>query len=193
MDALLREFGLPRIEERIPRERFGALGLRYPQQYAIAARDVANCVRRAEALGAGPFLHGKVTAPNWIERGARIRGCRLEVALGYAGNRQIEFLGPGRGTQLYAQMLVDADVAFHHVGIYQSGMPELSKNLVEAGYPEAARGGISIGKALSFDFRYFDARDEHGVYFEVLDFRAFGRELSLAPIIRVYAMLKRSG
>ena len=190
LDAVLREFSLPHVEERLPRDFFYELGLIFPQQYAMAARDVANCVRRAEALGAGPFLHGTIPAPNWIEHGEHIKDCKLEVALGYAGDRQIEFLGPGQATEHYSRALVDTDVAFHHVGVYQRGMSHLSERLINAGYPEVVRGGMSIGKALSFDFRYFDARAEHGLYIEVQDFRFMGRELSIEPVLRAYAKLK---
>lgn len=191
LDAVLKDFSLPHVEERIPRDVFYRLGLRFPQQYAIAARDVAACVRRAESLGAGPFLHVTIPAPNWVERGEPLADCRLEVALGYAGDRQVEFLGPGRGTEHYARALVDAEVAFHHVGIYQNGMPDIARRLEGAGYPEVVRGGVTLGRALSFDFRYFDSRRDHGVYLEVQDFQYLGRELSIEPLLRAYAALRR--
>ena len=151
---------------------------------------MAACVRRAEALGAGPFLHVTIPAPNWVERGELIKDCKLEVALGYAGDRQVEFLGPGHGTQHYARELVDTDVVFHHVGIYQRGMDELAANITNAGYPEVVRGGVTLGKALSFDFRYFDSRADLGIYLEVQDFRLLDRELSIEPALRAYAKLK---
>ena len=190
LDDVLKEFSLPHIEEQIPRDVFYQLGLKFPQQYAIACRDVAECVRRAEALGAGPFLHVTIPAPNWVERGERIKDCKLEVALGYAGDRQVEFLGPGKGTQHYARALVDRDIAFHHVGIYQRGMDELAANITAAGYPEVVRGGVTLGKALSFDFRYFDSRHDIGIYLEVQDFRLLDRELSIEPTLRTYAKLR---
>jgi hypothetical protein len=192
LDAVLKEFSLPHVEEQVPRDVFYKLGLKFPQQYAIACRDVAACVcvRRAEALGAGPFLHVTIPAPNWVERGELIKDCKLEVALGYAGDRQVEFLGPGRGTQHYARELVDSDVVFHHVGIYQRGMDELAANITNAGYPEVVQGGVTLGKALSFDFRYFDSRADLGIYLEVQDFRLLDRELSIEPALRAYAKLK---
>lgn len=190
LDAVLKDFSLPHVEERLPRDFFYQLGLKFPQQYAIACRDVADCVRRAETLGAGPFLHGTIPAPNWIERGERIKGCKLEVALGYAGDRQVEFLGPGQGTEHYARALRDTDIAFHHVGIYQRGMKELATRITNAGYPEVVRGGLSFGKALSFDFRYFDSRADHGIYLEVQDFSILGRELNLEPLIRAYSRVR---
>jgi hypothetical protein len=192
LDDVLKEFSLPHVEERISRDVFYKLGLKFPQQYAIAARDVARCVRRAEAVGAGPFLHGTIPAPNWVERGEPIKDCKLEVALGYAGDRQVEFLGPGHGTKHYTDALQDTDVAFHHVGIYQNGMTEIAPRLENAGYPEVVRGGISFGKALSFDFRYFDSRAELGIYLEIQDFSYFGRELSIEPFLRAYSASVRA-
>jgi len=190
LDAVLDDFSLPQIEERFSRDFFYQLGLKFPMQYGIACRDVAECVRRAEALGAGPFIHATVPAPNWVENGARVGRCKLEVALGYAGDAQIEILGPGQGTEHYARALVDTDIAFHHVGIFQRGMEEHAKTLRGAGYPEVVRLGVSIGKALRIDIRYFDSRAEHGVYVELLDFSCLGREFGLGPLVRAYAAAK---
>lgn len=190
LDAVLKDLSLPHIEDRLPRDFFYKLGLKFPEQYGIACSDVADCVRRAEALGAGPFLHATVLAPNWIEHGKRVRRCKLEVALGYAGDAQIEFLGPGQGTEHYARALVDTDIAFHHVGIFQTGIDALGQTLTRAGYPEVVRGGIALGKALRIDFRYFDSRAETDLYLELLDFSYLGIELSLAPLLRTYAKLR---
>ena len=190
LDAVLKEFSLPHVEERVPRDVFYKLGLKFPQQYGIACRDVADCVRRAEAHGAGPFLHATIPAPNWIEHGELIKECKLEVALGYAGDRQVEFLGPGHGTRHYTDALVDTNVAFHHVGIYQRGMEELAANITGAGYPEAVRGGVTLGHALAFTFRYFDSRADYGIYLEVQDFSILNREVSIEPVLRGYAKLR---
>jgi hypothetical protein len=190
LDAVLKDFDLPHVEEQVSRDTFYELGLRFPQQYAIAARDVAACVKRAEALGAGPFVHATIPAPNWVERGELIEGCKLEVALGYAGDRQVEFLGPGHGTEHYTAALEDTDVAFHHVGIYQNGMSTIAPRLEAAGYREVVSGGVRFGNALNFDFRYFDSRQDLGIYLEIQDFSYFGRELSIEPFLRAYARLK---
>lgn len=192
LDAVLEDLSVPHIEERLSRDFFFKLGLKYPQQYGIACRDVAACVRRAEALGAGPFLYGIVGAPGWVERGEAVRKCKLEVALGYAGDAQIEFLGPGQGTEHYSRALVDTDVAFHHVGIFQPGIEGHAKAITEAGYPEVVRGGLSFGKALNIDFRYFDSRADHGIYLEVLDLSVAGIELSLGPVVRAYGAVKNA-
>ncbi|MGB5811614.1 MAG: VOC family protein [Polyangiales bacterium] len=191
LTRVLRELGVPHIEDRLPREFFYRLELAFPQQYGIACRDVATCVRRAESLGAGPFLHTKIKPPNWIERGERL-DCTLEFALGYAGDAQIEFLGPGHGTDHYARALVDNDITLHHVGIYQRGMNRIAETLETSGYPTAVTGGLSLGPALNIDFRYFDARHAHDLYLEILDFRLLGLSLSTEPAIRLQAALKRT-
>lgn len=191
LDRVLDDFSIPYIEERLPRDFFYGLGLKFPQQYGIACRDIAACVRRAEALGAGPFLHATLAAPNWIEEGELRRHCKLEFALGYAGDTQIEFLGPGEGTDHYARALVDTDIAFHHVGIYQTGMERIFELLEGAGYRNVVRGGVSLRPALKIDFRYFDARQEHGIYLEVLDFQCLSFELSIEPSVRAYSALKK--
>ncbi len=191
LNRVLSEFSVPHIEERLSREFFYNLGLEFPQQYGIACRDVADCVRRAEALGAGPFLHARITAPNWIEEGEH-RNCKLEVALGYAGDAQIELLGPGEGTDHYARAVRDTDVAFHHVGIYQLGMEKLATVLEGAGYREVVRGGISLRPVLNTDFRYFDARPEHGIYLEVLDLGLLSFELPIERVVRAYSSVKKA-
>jgi hypothetical protein len=192
LDAILKELSLPHVEERLSRDFFYQLGLRFPQQYGIACRDVAACVRRAEALGAGPFLHATVSAPNWIENGELIANCKLEFALGYAGDTQIEFLGPGQGTEHYARAIRDTDIAFHHVGIYQRGMEQLAASITGAGYPQVVQGGIALGNALSIDFRYFDSRADNGIYLEILDFSCLGMQLNMEPLIRAYSKLKKT-
>ena len=192
LGRFLEAFSLPAIEDRLPRDFFFKHGLRFPQQYGIACRDVTGCVQRAEALGAGPFIHATVAAPNWTERGERRRGCRLEVALGYAGDTQIEFLGPGRGTEFYAEAIREKDITFHHVGIYQRGMEQLAASLMDAGYSNIVRGGITLKNALSFDFRYFDTREEYSVYVELLDFHCLGMEIPMESLIRAYAASVRA-
>ncbi len=188
LDRVLNELGLPRIEESLSREFFYRLGLRFPQQYGIVCSDVMDCVRRAEALGVEPFVHATLSPPGWTEGGER-KSCSIEVALGYVGDVELELLGRGTGTEHYARALATTDIALHHVGIYQSGVAEDANRLSAAGYPEAVRLGIRLGPALEIDVRYFDARAEHGLYIEVLDFSSFGVEVSTAPLVRGYSRL----
>jgi len=185
-DGALEAFRLPPFESILPaafRERFG---LRPAQQYGIACRDVTGECRRAEGLGAGPFVGARVPAPGWIEDGQK-RSCKIEFALGAAGEEQIEFLGPGEGTRFYADALQGAEHLLHHVGVYQTRSPEIEERLNQAGYPTAVKGGLRLGPLLAVEFRYFDTRDELGCYLEILDFEAAGMQLPVRAPTEAFA------
>jgi hypothetical protein len=91
---VLTAYGLPAFEGILDGDFRKRFGLNNAGQYVIACRDIRAECRKAEALGAGPFWINKIPAPNWIEGGER-RRCKLEYALGYFGDEQLEFLGPG--------------------------------------------------------------------------------------------------
>lgn len=179
LDAL----ALPPLE-RIVDERFrDALGLAPPTQYGLACRDVAAACADAEERGGGPFVSAKVAAPAWTEHGER-RRCRLDFALGYCDGAQVEYLGPGRGTDFYAEVLDGDAPVLHHVGIYQRGIDAIEERLHAAGYPTVVAGGVRLGWLGAFEFKYFDTRDALGIYLEILDFRAFGgRPIDMRPLI----------
>lgn len=187
---LLERLEVPSLSSRLPESFRARYGLVAPQQYGIACRDVRRCCAVAEALGAGPFLVADIPATGWHEVG-RPKRCTLSVGLGYAGDTQIEFLGPGRGTDFYSAMLDGAETRLHHAGIYQPGVPRIGARLIADGYPEAVRGGISLGRGLSFDYRYYDTRAVLGIYVEILDFAWLGRPLSIEPAVRAGARLQR--
>ena len=67
----------------------------------------------------------------------------------------------------------------------------MAAQLIADGYPEAARGGISLGRGLSFDYRYYDTRAALGIYLEILDFAWLGGPLSIAPAVRAWAAAVR--
>jgi len=183
--GVMEAFELPPMEKAVPPSFREAHGLGAPQQYGIACRNVRAGIREAEALGAGPFLYAKVKLPNFTERGQRMYVAEAEIALGHVGDLQIELLGPGEGTTFYADALRDRDVALHHVGIYQGEAETIAQSLEAAGQPLAARGGITLGPLLRFDFRYFDTRPTLGHYLEILDFTYLGkRTLDLGPLLR---------
>ncbi|MCA9534449.1 MAG: hypothetical protein KC593_12245 [Myxococcales bacterium] len=190
---VLAHFGLPTLAEQLPDEFRARFGLAPAAQYGIACRDVPSACAAAEALGAGPFLMGSVAAVGWHEAGVPRPRCQLEVGLGYAGSTQVEFLGPGRGTDFYSASLAGAEARLHHAGIYQRGVERLGAGLVAAGHREAVRGGLTLGGCLSFDYRYYDTRAELGIYIEILDFRALARPLDLEPLVRGGAALVRWG
>jgi hypothetical protein len=190
LSRVLEHFEVPTLASRLPQRFRDTYGLAVPQQYGIACRDVRRCCAIAESLGAGPFLAARIPATGWRERG-QLRRCTLSVGLGYAGDTQVEFLGPGCGTDFYSAVLDGAEARLHHAGIYQAGVERIGAQLVAGGYPEAVRGGLVLGRGLSFDYRYYDTRAELGIYLEVLDFRGLGRPLSVEPLARAGAAMLR--
>lgn len=187
---VLERFTVPTLASQLPARFRDRYGLEKPQQYGIACRDVGRCCGIAESLGAGPFLVTRIPAAGWREHG-QPRRATLELGLGYAGDTQVEFLGPGRGTDFYSSVLDGAETRLHHAGIYQPGVARIGAQLVADGYPEAARGGVTLGRGLSFDYRYYDTRPELGIYLEVLDFSWLNRPLAIEPAVRAWAAAVR--
>ena len=71
-------------------------------------------------------------------------------------------------------------------------MGRIGAQLVAAGYPEAVRGGLALGRGLYFDYRYYDTRAELGIYLEILDFTWLGAPLSMEPAVRAGAAALRT-
>lgn len=171
---VLEAYGLPPFSTVLGnefRERFDLLPA---QQYGVACRNVKEECARAESLGAGPFIGGMVPAPNWCENGQPV-DAKLDFALGYSGDSQIEFLGPGEGTSFYSDALKGDKPVLHHVGIYQNESEKIEKRLNQAGYKTVISGGVRLGSLFGIQFKYFDTRDELGCYLETLDFYVLGK------------------
>ncbi len=168
-------------------------GLDPATQYGVACRDVPRAIADAESLGAGPFVRAHVSPPNWTEGGVRCRA-RLDFALGYCDDAQLEFLGPGRGTRFYADALGTTDTILHHVGVYQHGLAALTERLERAGHVTVVSGGVRLGPLARFQFRYFDTRATLGVYLEILDFAWLGdHPIPMRPFIERAARLGSRG
>lgn len=154
-----------------------------PMQYGIVCRDVPAGIRRLESLGAGPFLHARTRAPGWTERGER-KAVVTDMALGYVEHQQVELLGPGEGTDLYAEKIpADGGFALHHVGIAQLGMHRIKPALAGAGFPAVVELGLKIGPLYSVDVAYFDTRDELGFYVEILEFTMLGKHAPMTEAL----------
>jgi len=189
-DDVLSTYNLPSFDSILSddfRDRFGLL---QAHQYGIACQNVQAECAAAQAFGAGPFLPANIKAPNWVQDGELRRGCKLDFALGYAGEHQIEFLGPGQGTTFYSEALQGQEHVLHHIGLYQNGSQEIEQQLNREGFRTAVKGGICIGNLLGFEFKYFDTRDEIGCYLEVLDFRVLnGIQVSVETPVKQLARL----
>ncbi len=190
----LAALSLPSFDEVLPAAFRRDFGLDPATQLGVACRKVSRAVADAESVGGGPFLRARISPPNWTERGVR-RLARLDFALGYCDDVQLEFLGPGKGTRFYADPLGDADTILHHVGVYQHGLVALAERLERAGYATVVSGGVRLGPLARFHFRYFDTRAALGVYLEILDFAWLGdRAVPIRSLIGHAARLRlRSG
>ncbi len=189
VDDLHSTYNLPPFDSILSDEFRDRFGLLQAHQYGIACQNVKAECAASEALGAGPFLPAKLPAPNWVQDGMKLRP-KLEIALGYAGEDQIEFLGPGRGTNFYSDAIQGKEYALHHIGIYQNGSDEIERRLNSEGIRTSVTGGVRIGNLLGFEFKYFDARDEIGCYLELLDFRMLnGTPISVETPVKKLARL----
>jgi hypothetical protein len=197
-DVLAAFGGIPDLESLVPAAFLRRFGLGEPTQYGIVCRDVRAGIDRLEAIGAGPFLHAEVRPPGWTERGER-KSVLTQMALGYVDHQQVELLGAGENTDLYAEKIPgDGGFALHHVGIAQLGMGRAKPALADAGFPPVVELGMRIGPLYSVDVAYFDTRDELGFYLEILEFTAFGRHAPLTEklvsrIARLQRRFRRGG
>ena len=176
-DVLLALGDVPDLANLIPAAFLERFQLAEPMQYGMVCRNVSRRIAQLEELGADPFLHATTRPPGWKERGVP-RKVRTEVALGYCTGQQIELLGPGENTNLYAEKIpADGGFALHHVGIAQLGLDASRRAFGEVGIEAAVELGMQIGPFFGFDVAYYDTRDELGFYVELLEFRTFGRHI----------------
>ncbi len=61
----------------------------------LCGADVGAEIKALEALGCSPFIHVNMAAPGWTEQG-EARKVKVEMAMGYTEDEQIELLGPGK-------------------------------------------------------------------------------------------------
>ncbi len=189
-DEVLSTYNLPSFDSILSddfRDRFGLL---QAHQYGVACQNVQTECAAVQAFGSGPFLPANINAPNWVQDGERRKGCKIDFALGYAGEHQVEFLGPGQGTTFYSDALQGQEHVLHHVGIYQNGSREIEQQFHREGIRTAVTGGVCIGNLLGFEFKYFDTRNEIGCYLELLDFRMLnGIQISVDTPVKQLARL----
>jgi hypothetical protein len=189
--------GIPDLDRLVPADFLRRFELGAPTQYGVVCQDVRLGIERLEVLGAGPFLYAETRPPGWTERGEK-KSVLAQMALGYIDHQQIELLGPGENTNLYAEKIPsDGSFALHHVGIAQLGMSRIKPALTDAGFATVVEIGMRIGPIYSVDVAYFDTRDELGFYLEILEFTAFGKHRPLTEglisrIGRMQRLFRRS-
>lgn len=173
-DQIVQRLGGKDFDNLVDQFFLRKFGLSKPAQYGMVCADVAAEIEALEALGCTPFIHVNIAAPGWTEQG-EARKVRLEMAMGYTGDEQIELLGPGENTDFYRDKIpADGALTLHHVCCMENNLDELKLSLPAAGYPLYLEGGVNIG-VLSAHFAYFDTRDKLGFWLEIGQYRLLGK------------------
>jgi hypothetical protein len=134
----------------------------YQNAYVTRNRDKAVATLR-ERHGMGEFIFFEpdieVRTPGGIGR------AQTRVALGWAGNLQIEIIEPVSGlVDLYYPYLPDDDsLRFHHSAIRVDDWKPFCEEIARKKYPVAYASGLE-----GLEFVYLDARDTLGHYVEYM-------------------------
>jgi hypothetical protein len=191
---ITRKLGGKTLTQLVPADFLTHFELSPPAQYGMVCGDVAAEIDELEALGCTPFVHANMDAPGWTEMGEK-KKVKVEMAMGYTDDGQIELLGPGANTDFYRNAIPKSGtLTLHHVCCNQNNLSQLKRRLPKNGYPLYLEGGINIG-LLSTHFAYFDTRDELGVWLEIAQYRLLGRHTppTEAFITRLAKLQRRLG
>ena len=90
------------------------------------------------------------------------------LALGFAGDVQIELIEPVRGHSIYQEFLDAGQRGLHHVAFLVPDFAAATSRLAAQGL-ECITEGVLAG-AMRVDFAYFDAGPEGGSVIEILGF-----------------------
>ncbi len=193
-EAIVEQLGGTELSRLIDADFLNEFSLSTPGQYGMVTGDVASEIKALEALDSTPFIHVNMAAPNWTEQG-EVRDVKVEMAMGYVGDDQIELLGAGQGTSFYTDKIpADGALTLHHVCCFQNNIAELKERLPAAGYPLYLHGGVNLG-ILSTYFAYFDTRERLGFWLEIGQYRLLGRHRppTEAFITRLARLQRRFG
>jgi len=173
-EQIVKQLGGKDIDHLVDQFFLRKFGLSKPAQYGMVCADVAAEISALEKLGCTPFIHVNMAAPGWTEQG-EARKVKVEMAMGYTGDEQIELLGPGKNTDFYSDGIpADGALTLHHICCMENNLDELKRALPAAGYPLYAEGGVNLG-VLSTYFAYFDTRDKLGFWLEIAQYRVMGK------------------
>lgn len=123
---------------------------------------VANWV---ETRNAGPFFVGKDLSGVPIDYKGSDSTLAISVAMGMAGDLQIELLQPiGTGPSVYSDMFAPGQTGFHHVAAFVPDFEQAVQDHVDAGYEMNSRGLFAGDK-----FAYMDTRSSLGFFTELYE------------------------
>ncbi len=177
--AVLDAIGCADLTQLVDQKFLHRFNLQQPVQYGLVAADVPASIQRLRELGASAFVYANPRIPSWTERGKQRSDVSIEVALGYSNHQQLELLGAGRNTDIYAERIpTDCSIALHHVCIYHDQIVALEPQLNAAGFETVLSGDLGLRNIFTIRFRYFDTREALGFYLEVCEFLAFNRQVT---------------
>jgi hypothetical protein len=142
-------------------------GLPLPDQVAFVAPSLASAVDQCALHGIGPFALTKSKPGLWRERGT---DKKVEVSMGLSvhDGMEIEIFGPGAGTDFYSHVIDPAGkLALHHVAFRVPDAIGMASRMEAMGYAVWIRGRVEI-LPVRIDFVYVDAREETGIFIELL-------------------------
>lgn len=144
-------------------------------QVAYVVPDLSAAERFfASALGVRHFerLAGVELGEGCTHRGARA-DASLDLAIGYAGDTQIELVYPARGASIHREFLDAGRSGLHHLGFLVDDFAGATASLRAQGLTCVAEGLLETG--MRVEFAYFDATAQAGSVLEILAFDAAAR------------------
>jgi hypothetical protein len=173
IDELLTQGKVPSEEELLPADFRKRFNLGPIHQLGLAVPSVLETAHRLEdKLGIGPFFIAEDDLTIWIERG---QDKYFHGKLGMASFQgyELELLEPGKGSTFYADYIrQDGRIALHHLGFIDHNLEAHVKELNQAGIETAVRAQVKVG-TFTGDVAYMDARNDTGLYVELIDYRLF--------------------
>lgn len=123
----------------------------------------------ASTLGVRHFerLPGVELGDGCTHRGVRA-DATLDLAIGYAGDTQIELVHPARGASIHREFLDAGRSGLHHLGFLVDDFAGTTARLREQGLACVAEGLLDTG--MRVEFAYFDATAQAGSFLEILAF-----------------------
>ncbi len=153
----------PSPEPALP--RLGA-----PDQYGFVVPDLATATRAWSTLvGDGDwsvFTYGPQTMTTQTYRGAEGR-FRIRIALS-STRPEIELIELLDGPSIYHEWVAEHGYGLHHVGYF---VESISERITESDFSrlQVIQSGQGFGADGDGRFAYFDAIDELGVIFELIE------------------------
>ena len=142
-------------------------GLPLPDQVAFVGPSLGAAVDELALHGIGPFALTKSKPGLWRERGTD-KSVEISMGLSVYDGIELEVFGPGTGTTFYSDVVDPAGrLALHHIAFRVPDSIGMASRMEAMGYPIWIRGRVEV-MPVRIDFVYIDAREETGLFIELL-------------------------